>query len=101
MAHTIIHPYVLLCFVFLEVDFTAPSPVSSMPSNELAKPNEFSKSATGWINTVPLSNSSATLSKRSAKSVKRIPVADNFVKCYLKKRNLILELLVRIQILCK
>ncbi|CAH1104235.1 unnamed protein product [Psylliodes chrysocephalus] len=76
-----------------EVDFTAPSPVSSMPSNELAKPNEFSKSATGWINTVPLSNSSATLSKRSAKSVKRIPVADNFVKCYLKKRNLILELL--------
>ncbi|XP_050501433.1 phosphatidylinositol 4-kinase alpha isoform X1 [Diabrotica virgifera virgifera] len=73
-----------------EVEFTIAPPVQG---NELAKPNDFNKAATGWINTVPLSNSTNTLSRRSAKSTKRMPVADNFVKCYLKKRNLILELL--------
>ncbi|XP_018572269.1 phosphatidylinositol 4-kinase alpha isoform X2 [Anoplophora glabripennis] len=75
-----------------DLDLGPTAPFSSIPNNELAKPGEFNKSTSGWINTVPLSNSSATLSRRSAKS-KRIPMADNFVKCYLKKRNLILELL--------
>ncbi|KAK9874265.1 hypothetical protein WA026_002618 [Henosepilachna vigintioctopunctata] len=66
--------------------------------NELAKPGTVSavgSITSGWINTVPLSTSTNTLSKRSAKSTntKRPPVTDNFIKCYLKKRNLILELL--------
>lgn len=69
-------------------------PTSATISNELAKPGDLrSNISSGWINTVPLSNSTATLGRRSAKSGKRIPAADTFVKCYLKKRNLILELL--------
>lgn len=64
-----------------------------MQNNELAKPTDFARPTSGWINTVPLSTSTATLSKRSAKSARKVPMADNFVKCYLKKRNLILELL--------
>ncbi|KAK5638099.1 hypothetical protein RI129_012394 [Pyrocoelia pectoralis] len=64
----------------------------SLHTPEMARPNEFNRPTTGWINTVPLSSSTATLSKRSTKS-KHIPIADNFVKCYIKKRNLILELL--------
>ncbi|KAG5871513.1 hypothetical protein JTB14_006946 [Gonioctena quinquepunctata] len=74
------------------LDLGPSTPLSTINNNELAKPSDFNRPTTGWINTVPLSNSSATLSRRSAKS-KRVPVADNFVKCYLKKRNLILELL--------
>ncbi|XP_050307106.1 phosphatidylinositol 4-kinase alpha isoform X2 [Anthonomus grandis grandis] len=62
-------------------------------TNELSKPTSDLNRSTGWINTVPLSTSTATLSKRSAKSTRKVPMADNFVKCYLKKRNLILELL--------
>ncbi|XP_049821823.1 phosphatidylinositol 4-kinase alpha isoform X3 [Aethina tumida] len=73
-------------------DLGPTTPLAAIQNNELAKPGEFNRPATGWINTVPLSTSSATLSKRSSKS-KRAPMADNFVKCYLKKRNLILELL--------
>lgn len=65
---------------------------SLIQTNELAKPSDF-KQTSGWINTVPLSNSTATLSRKSAKS-RRVPLADNFVKSYLKKRNLILDLLV-------
>ncbi|CAH1183299.1 unnamed protein product [Phaedon cochleariae] len=64
----------------------------SVHNNELAKPSDYNKATSGWINTMPLSTSTATLSRRSAKS-RKVPVADNFVKCYLKKRNLILELL--------
>ncbi|KAJ8972794.1 hypothetical protein NQ314_000030 [Rhamnusium bicolor] len=75
-----------------DLDLGPTTPLSSIQNNELTKPGEFGRPTTGWINTVPLSNSTATLSRRSAKS-KRIPMADNFVKCYLKKRNLILELL--------
>ncbi|KAJ8960814.1 hypothetical protein NQ318_020110 [Aromia moschata] len=75
-----------------DLDLGPTTPISSIQNNELTKPGEYNRSTTGWINTVPLSNSSATLSRRSAKS-KRVPMADNFVKCYLKKRNLILELL--------
>nr|XP_023019758.1 phosphatidylinositol 4-kinase alpha [Leptinotarsa decemlineata] len=75
-----------------DLDLGPTTPLSTINNNELAKPSDFNKPNTGWINTVPLSNSTATLSRRSAKS-KRVPVADNFVKCYLKKRNLILELM--------
>lgn len=76
-----------------DLDITATTPPGN-GTNEFSKPaNEIAKPATGWINTVPLSASTATLSKRSAKSTKRVPMADNFVKCYMKKRNLILELL--------
>lgn len=49
----------------------------------------------GWINTVPLSSSQNTLSKRSSTARSKRPVnADVYVKEYTKKRNLILELLV-------
>lgn len=69
--------------------------------SELAKPGNISTTGSitsGWINTVPLSTSTNTLSKRSAKSTntKRPQLADGFIKCYLKKRNLILELLVSV-----
>ena len=50
----------------------------------------------GWINTVPLSNTS-TLSKRSART-KRHVNPDVYVKDYVKKRALILSLLVRYHI---
>jgi phosphatidylinositol 4-kinase len=75
-----------------DLDLGPTSPMTMVQNNELTKPGEFNRPTTGWINTVPLSSSTATLSKRSAKS-KRVPMADNFVKCYLKKRNLILDLL--------
>ncbi|XP_023707312.1 phosphatidylinositol 4-kinase alpha isoform X2 [Cryptotermes secundus] len=65
---------------------------SSMQSDLRSTSGDFARPATGWINTVPLSSSSNTLSKRSARS-KRIVNADIFVKDYIKKRNLILELL--------
>ncbi|KAL3270935.1 hypothetical protein HHI36_021440 [Cryptolaemus montrouzieri] len=81
----------------LDLGVSAPN-MPNATLNELTKPGNVSASGSitsGWINTVPLSTSTNTLSKRSAKSTntKRPPVADNFVKCYLKKRNLILELL--------
>lgn len=61
--------------------------------SEISRPGEFSRPASGWINTVPLTaTSSSTISKRSAR-IK--PKADNelFVRSYMKKRTLILELL--------
>lgn len=76
-----------------DLDIGTTSPMSIVQNNELNKPGDVNRNTTGWINTVPLSSSTATLSKRSTKS-KRAPLADNFVKCYLKKRNLILDLLV-------
>lgn len=66
-------------------------PVNSQQS-ELTRPGEFTRPATGWINTVPLTSNTSTLSKRSARS-KRQPNTDIFVRGYMKKRNLILELL--------
>ncbi|GJQ75443.1 hypothetical protein Trydic_g23610 [Trypoxylus dichotomus] len=75
-----------------DLDLGPPTPLAAMQTADLVKSSEFSRPASGWINTVPLSNSTATLSKRSTKS-KRVQMADNFVKCYIKKRNLILELL--------
>lgn len=56
-------------------------------------------SASGRINTMPLSASSNTLSKRSSRS-KRAVTGNIFIKDYIKKRNLILELLaVEIELL--
>lgn len=62
--------------------------------------SELGKSSTsGWINTIPLSASNNTLSKRSNRS-KRIVTGNFFVKDYIRKRNLILELLaVEIELL--
>ncbi|KZC07783.1 Phosphatidylinositol 4-kinase alpha [Dufourea novaeangliae] len=55
--------------------------------------NEFTKTPSSVrINTVPMSTSSNTLGKRSNRS-KRVMNANVFVKDYIKKRNLILELL--------
>ncbi|XP_067015107.2 phosphatidylinositol 4-kinase alpha [Anabrus simplex] len=65
---------------------------TNMQTDLRSTSGDFARSATGWINTVPLSSSTNTLSKRSARS-KRIASADVFVKDYIKKRNLILELL--------
>jgi phosphatidylinositol 4-kinase len=82
--------------VLLVSDFDLYGPhtsFSAMQSDFHSTSGEFARPATGWINTVPLSSSSNTLSKRSARS-KRIVNADVFVKDYIKKRNLILELLV-------
>lgn len=58
--------------------------------SDLPRPN----SASGWINTVPLSASTNTLSKRSGRTKRHGNTGDLFVKDYIKKRNLILDLLV-------
>lgn len=47
----------------------------------------------GWYNTIP--HSTSTLSKRSTRSKRSPYVKDAYDKDYMKKRNLILELLVR------
>jgi len=76
------------------------------PQESIRSTNEIRASSTntdlgatasrGWINTVPLSASTNTLSKRSsATRPKRVVNADVYVKEYTKKRNLILDLLVR------
>lgn len=80
-------------FNLTDLDIGNNTPLTTVQSMEFSKPADLNRPATGWINTVPLSTSTATLSKRSTKS-KGAPLADNFVKCYIKKRNLILELLV-------
>lgn len=71
-----------------------PSETISSLSTSFGTTNaEFSKTPTSvWINTVPMSTSSNTLGKRSNRS-KRVMNANVFVKDYIKKRNLILELL--------
>ncbi|XP_063216675.1 phosphatidylinositol 4-kinase alpha isoform X2 [Bacillus rossius redtenbacheri] len=71
--------------------FGANASSSSVQSDARSSSSDFSRPASGWINTVPLSASSNTLSKRSRN--KRIADVDVFVKDYIKKRNLILELL--------
>ncbi|XP_011502431.1 PREDICTED: phosphatidylinositol 4-kinase alpha-like [Ceratosolen solmsi marchali] len=56
--------------------------------------NEFAKSCnTTWINTIPHSISSNNISKRSNRS-KRFDIKNICVKDYIRKRNIILELLV-------
>lgn len=66
--------------------------------------SDLGKSSTsGWINTMPLSASNNTLSKRSNRS-KRVVTGNFFVKDYIKKRNLILELLaveIELLLVCK
>ena len=67
---------------------------SSTTSGETSKSHVSS-----WINTVPLSASTNTLSKRSNRS-KRFVAVNIYVKDYIRKRNLILELLaVEIELL--
>ncbi|XP_066970314.1 phosphatidylinositol 4-kinase alpha isoform X2 [Macrobrachium rosenbergii] len=71
----------------------------SMASDLRSTSGEFVMNNTGWINTVPLSSNTSTLSKRSTRS-KRMINPDIYVKDYLKKRALILSLLaVEIQTL--
>lgn len=67
----------------------------SVQQTELTRAGEFTRPASGWINTVPLATSSTnTLSKRSAKTTAKRPQdTEVFVRSYMKKRNLILELL--------
>ncbi|KAK7078017.1 Phosphatidylinositol 4-kinase alpha, partial [Halocaridina rubra] len=71
----------------------------SMASDMRSTSGEFIMNNSGWINTVPLSSNTSTLSKRSTRS-KRMINPDIYVKDYLKKRALILSLLaVEIQTL--
>lgn len=65
----------------------------SMASDLRSTSGEFVMNNAGWINTVPLSSNTSTLSKRSNRS-KRMVNPDIYVKDYLKKRALILSLLV-------
>lgn len=65
----------------------------TIQQTELTRAGEFSRPASGWINTVPLATNTATLSKRSTRTTKRPQNNDVFVRSYMKKRNLILELL--------
>ncbi|RZF47776.1 hypothetical protein LSTR_LSTR006040 [Laodelphax striatellus] len=62
-------------------------------SSDFPRPQTASSSAGGWINTVPLSVSTNTLTKRSTRSKRQVNQGDLFVKDYIKKRNLILDLL--------
>ena len=62
--------------------------VRSTSSTELTRGN---LPGSGWANTVPLTNASS-LSRR-VNRIKRTANPDNFVKDYIKKRNLILSLL--------
>ncbi|CAL4063043.1 unnamed protein product, partial [Meganyctiphanes norvegica] len=64
----------------------------SIASDLRSTSGEFVMTNTGWINTVPLSSNTSTLSKRSSRS-KRLVNPDIYVKDYLKKRALILSLL--------
>jgi len=67
--------------------------IGSLTATLAPTPNDFSKSSSNmWISTMPMSTSTNTLSKRSNRS-KRIINANILVKDYIKKRNLILELL--------
>nr|XP_022907836.1 phosphatidylinositol 4-kinase alpha [Onthophagus taurus] len=75
-----------------DLDLGPPTPLTTIQSSTEFPKSDFTRTGTGWINTVPSSASTATLSKRSTKS-KRVQMADNFVRCYIKKRNFILELL--------
>ncbi|XP_012059018.1 PREDICTED: phosphatidylinositol 4-kinase alpha [Atta cephalotes] len=67
--------------------------IGSLAATLAPTPNDFSRSSSNvWMSTMPMSTSTNTLSKRSNRS-KRIVNANVLVKDYIKKRNLILELL--------
>jgi len=74
--------------------------IGSLAATLTPTPNDFSRSSTNvWMNTMPMSTSSNTLGKRSNRS-KRVVNVNVLTKDYIKKRNLILELLaVEIQML--
>jgi len=74
--------------------------IGSLAATLTPTPNDFSRTSTNvWMNTMPMSTSSNTLGKRSNRS-KRIINVNVLTKDYIKKRNLILELLaVEIQML--
>ncbi|KPJ20997.1 hypothetical protein RR48_00244 [Papilio machaon] len=79
--------------------YTSNSPTdnrSSINSSDIG-----SRQTTGWINTVPMSTTTlssgagSAVGKRSNRSVKPLLKSqDTFVKDYVRKRNLILELMV-------
>lgn len=67
--------------------------IGSLAATLAPTSNDYSKSSSNvWMNTMPMSTSSNTLGKRSNRS-KRVVNANILVKDYIKKRNLILELL--------
>lgn len=69
---------------------------ASLAGSDVARSN--SAAAGGWYNTLP--HSTSTLSKRSARSKRSPYLKDSYDKDYMKKRNLILELLaVEIELL--
>lgn len=73
--------------------------VRSTSSSDLARSAGM---ASGWANTVPLTNATtgmSTLSKRVAR-MKQSNNPDTFVKDYIKKRNLILSLLAAEVVCC-
>uniref|UniRef100_T1J2J9 Thymidine kinase, cytosolic n=1 Tax=Strigamia maritima TaxID=126957 RepID=T1J2J9_STRMM len=52
------------------------------------------RNSSGWMNTIPFSSSMSSVSRRSSRSPRKSSTdIDNFVKDYMKKRNLILGLL--------
>ncbi|KAL0266294.1 UNVERIFIED_CONTAM: hypothetical protein PYX00_008881 [Menopon gallinae] len=75
-----------------DLDLYSPHQYSHNMADSRSTSGDFTRIPTGWINTVPLSTSTTTLSKRSSRS-KRTETGDVFVKDYMKKRSLILELL--------
>ncbi|EEB20254.1 Phosphatidylinositol 4-kinase alpha, putative [Pediculus humanus corporis] len=75
-----------------DLDLYSQNPGPSNNSETRSTSGEFTRGPTGWINTVPLSTSTNTLSKRSTRS-KRVTNGDEFIKDYMRKRSLILELL--------
>ncbi|KAM7348854.1 phosphatidylinositol 4-kinase III alpha isoform 1-T1 [Cochliomyia hominivorax] len=68
-----------------------PETASLISSSEMGRSSSIAMAGGGWYNTIP--HSTSTLSKRSNRS-KRLPYQkDSYDKDYMKKRNLILELL--------
>lgn len=63
----------------------------SMAGSDVAR--SASTGTGGWYNTIP--HSTSTLSKRSTRSKRSPYLKDSYDKDYMKKRNLILELLVK------
>lgn len=64
--------------------------VRSTSSSELSRSGY---AGAGWVNTVPLTNATTSSLSRRINRIKRSANPDNFVKEYIKKRNLILTLL--------
>lgn len=75
-----------------------PETASLISTGEMGRSSSIAGAGGGWYNTIP--HSTSTLSKRSTRS-KRLPYhKDSYDKDYMKKRNLILELLaVEIELL--